>query len=404
MNNGLYKSLDHGVTWAKKSVGLPAPLSVFISPNDSSVLFALSEGNSASGSYVYRSANGGDTWDATNFPYTTEIIANPLSPSEYFGIAANNLYKSLNGGIDWNVISALPASGRIALHPTTGLMLLVTSSQQIYQSSNGGLVWNIQSTSGLPGGSSNGVLLADTNGFLLAVSSLGLYCSNNGAIWYAANQGIETKTISKMVAVPGYLYAITGEYVSNAYQGTLYRSTNAGQSWAKLSQLPWSSGSLTISVTNSQTLYLGSGSGYQISINGGVSWENMTANLYLPQQSSNSVLLSPSGTSVFSGNFRSDNTGETWANIKKQSNAAPVQVMNINQDYLHVYGVSKPDYESPNRSDGCLVRSKDHGVTWADISSMSCAYSGAGSSYSFIAGVFSSQSPETMYIVRVGGA
>jgi photosystem II stability/assembly factor-like uncharacterized protein len=191
-----------------------------------------------------------------------------------------------------------------------------------------------------------------------------------------------------MVAGSGILYATTDEYISNAYQGTLYLSANSGQSWLRISQLTGPSSSLTVSSQNSQTLYLGEprySTGYQISTDGGISWANITTNLYLPQVSVGNVFMSPDGKILYSGIYRSSDGGKTWALTLPSSNTlSKISAWNFNPDNNHIYSFNKYDETQNNGnytfSYGRLTRSSDNGVTWDDFGPS--AYSILQSGYS----------------------
>ncbi|MDO6736338.1 VPS10 domain-containing protein [Wenyingzhuangia sp. 2_MG-2023] len=118
----VYKSTDKGVTWQKKKTGLPSTLDVgriIVDPtNNNNVVIATNSG-------VYRSTNKGESWELSgaglpnNSPrdmtsyydaVTGEFILYLVEQTFYEKsgnsvISKGGIYKSLDGGINWESIS-----------------------------------------------------------------------------------------------------------------------------------------------------------------------------------------------------------------------------------------------------------------------------------------------------------
>lgn len=119
---GVIKSTDGGVSW--KSTGLYIPgfyvgYKLIQSPTDASVLLA------ATSKGVYRTANGGNTWNLTSSDSARyyDIEWKPGSSSAVYASAADRIFLSTSAGLTWaNVTSRLPVSisgyDRIALAVT----------------------------------------------------------------------------------------------------------------------------------------------------------------------------------------------------------------------------------------------------------------------------------------------
>lgn len=106
---GLFKSTDGGDTWKKLGGGLPSgvlvgKIGVTVSPADPNRVWALIEAAEDRGG-VYRSDNGGDTWQRVNSQrmllqrawYYTHIYADPQDPNTVYALNTG-FYKSTDAG------------------------------------------------------------------------------------------------------------------------------------------------------------------------------------------------------------------------------------------------------------------------------------------------------------------
>jgi photosystem II stability/assembly factor-like uncharacterized protein len=132
--DGIYRSLDGGDTFARLSHGLPNSgfrrIIMAISPSDPDVLYAAMITQQGSLYDLYRTADGGDTWDdrpnTPDFPspqgwYDCFLVVHPDDPNTVYGggvfpsYAVGGVVKTTNGGGSWQDITVSPISGQ--LHP-----------------------------------------------------------------------------------------------------------------------------------------------------------------------------------------------------------------------------------------------------------------------------------------------
>jgi hypothetical protein len=119
---GILKSTDGGATWTH----LPGPLpygpgleafisSLAVSPSDANVLLAVAQSASPTG--LYRSADGGNTWNQVLAPSTSaglQVLFDPADGSIAYA-SLDTVYKSTDGGNTWTTAAGsggnvLPAS------------------------------------------------------------------------------------------------------------------------------------------------------------------------------------------------------------------------------------------------------------------------------------------------------
>ena len=132
MGAGILKSSDGGNTWTQ----LPGPLpigpgleavirSLAVSPSDGNILLAVAL--SPSGTAVYRSGDGGNTWNQVLAPSTalgTQVMFDPSNGSTAYA-SLDTVYESTDGGNTW---TAANGTGSNVLPSGTPLALAMAPS------------------------------------------------------------------------------------------------------------------------------------------------------------------------------------------------------------------------------------------------------------------------------------
>jgi len=150
-SNGLYRSLDSGITWQHLSpdtINISA-LKVIIDPVNPNVIYYST---SSADSTVYKSTNFGNDWNV--FYNGDPILSMAIDPQNsnimYMGglgdaVHGDSLYKSNDGGITWNKFPI-----KNSTHIVTDILIdrdnsnnvyLATADSGVFQSSNAGLIW-----------------------------------------------------------------------------------------------------------------------------------------------------------------------------------------------------------------------------------------------------------------------
>ncbi len=191
---------------------------IAFAPSDPSIVYAatlhapadpdlpLPEDWRYDGMGVYRSNDGGQTWNPANDDMIQElgfgcIAIDPTDPQTVYAGAYfdRGLFKTTNGGATWTPINeGLPQPYRyfnaIAVDPTNPQVLYAAGRVGVFKSNNGGVSW-VQSTAGLdPLGGATAIVVDPTNPQVVYVgtSRLGVFYSKDGGSRFEPlRQGIE---------------------------------------------------------------------------------------------------------------------------------------------------------------------------------------------------------------------
>lgn len=176
IGNGLYKSTDAGSNWKKIGLDSTEHISkIIIHPDSQNIVYVAAPGplwSSSKHRGLYRSKNGGETWEKLFFinenTGCADVQMDPMNPNVLFvsmwefrrqpfsfnsGGMSSGLYKSTDGGKTWKEIkSGLPEKpfGRIAMaiapsDPKQMLAIVESKNTGLYISSDGGETWKSQS-------------------------------------------------------------------------------------------------------------------------------------------------------------------------------------------------------------------------------------------------------------------
>ncbi len=147
-NQGVFKSIDGGLTWTAINSGIPSDSNgdtdvyrIWIEPQQPRVILA------ASTSGIVRSADGGATWTVV---LTTDVINNtlafdPLNPGTvYVSEPTGPIVKSTDGGLTFTALPSLPGGGpatALIVDPLHAGVLYASLPSSIFQSLDGGVTW-----------------------------------------------------------------------------------------------------------------------------------------------------------------------------------------------------------------------------------------------------------------------
>lgn len=245
-DSGCYLSTDNGISWRRRSNGLPTSITFF--PKT----FALSGSNLFAGTNggggVYLTTDNGGSWGAANGGLgSTAVHALTFNGGTLLaGTLNGGVFRSTDNGGTWLASNAGLTS--LAVHA-----LLVTPGQVfagadggVFISTDGGLNWTLPSGSPL---NVRGLAALGTDVFA-ATRFNGVYKStDNGTTWTIDTVGMTSVDVRVVIEHNGSLFAGTGT-------SGVYLSTNAGASWSQIN-----TGLANLSIlslaANATTLYAG---------------------------------------------------------------------------------------------------------------------------------------------------
>ncbi len=284
----IYKSTNAGAVWSK--VGSYNGYCYCLAIGSDEKLYAGYYG-------VYRSTDGGATWVSSSIPstYVYDLVVHPSNPAIVYGAGYKYLsgsrelvfIKSTNSGVNWTTSrldSGLYCYGySIAVDPANG--------NNIYVGGNG------YDTRYLPkifkstdGGSSFSEVFSDTIGYY--VYSLAVHPTNSNivyagtylnGIFRSTNAGANWTRVSTlnynyaMATTPANPNLILGGALSS-----IYRSTDAGITWASIAtglKGTYFRG-LAISRTSAANAFSGCDAGFYKTTNMGTNWQAANTNFY----------------------------------------------------------------------------------------------------------------------------
>jgi photosystem II stability/assembly factor-like uncharacterized protein len=341
-----FMSEDGGATWKYlENLAAIAPSGIYrIAVNENGVVFA---GGTFSSYKIFRSTDGGFTWELKQFPLNRWVESIEIDPNDpdviYLGLSGDaagvNTYamaKSEDGGDSWTTIDlagGMPAG------------------------------YNVVSVCVDPGNSQN-IIVAGAQSFSNAAIA---YTTDGGDTWLNKTSNLPTgKPFNAVAIADGKLYVGGGQLFGGNIMG-VYESTNGGSSWANISNsFPNKvSNDILIDPNDPLIIYVASeGDGIYKSTDGGVSW-NYNATGAGENGAARSLAFEPGNTDIIYGGFlslgvcKSEDTGLEWeyANVGIASLLLnDIEIDPNNTDRIIC------SFEAEN-SGGCYI-SLDGGETW----------------------------------------
>ena len=319
VNGGVWKTTDAGTTWTSIFDGQPDASigALAVAPSSPNVLYAGTgesdiRSDLATGNGVYKSMDGGETWQNIGLKETQQIsriVIHPEHPEVVYVAALGHayapndergVYKSADGGSTWShVLNKGPRIGAADLAIATDAPDVLFAAMWeahrppwstyapiggpgsgLYRSTDGGQTWTQLTAHGLPGGEWGraGVAIAPgTRGkriyALIDAKEAGLYRSDDGGdTWTRANSD------QRITSRAWYFASVTADpnnpdtvYIPNV---ALYEVSQAGNSLSIVRGAPGGDDyhQLWIDPADSERMVLATDQGTSVTLNGGATW------------------------------------------------------------------------------------------------------------------------------------
>jgi photosystem II stability/assembly factor-like uncharacterized protein len=367
----IWRSTNGGRTWIVRSSKAPDARLLAVDPASPGTLYL------GSGRGVFRSEDGGRTWQRRLTQPVASLLADPASRGTvYAGGYAGRVYASATGNFGWRKIADLHDTGRVTAlavdadgqvlwagtsKPYQGKPYQSTDTAKLYRSGDSGRTWTREASSL---GSTITAIAAGSS--TLAASDLGIWKSVGDGV-EPANAGLvatSVTTIATDPARPLVAYAKAN--------WTIYATTDGGASWQVASQLPVNGADpieLAVDPRRPSTVYAavlvfpGPWSGFVAkSTDGARTWR-----VVKPGIKAVSVAVSRSRPNVVyagalgEGVFRSTDGGATWARC---GTGPPARLGHVAVDPRQPDTVYAGTWEWKGGPKGTVYRSTDGGATW----------------------------------------
>jgi len=250
---------------------------------------------------VFKSIDRGVTWHETNFGLPSFSVDDPLRQGYYalaissshpnvlyLGLYGKGVYKSTNGAVTWKPTngSQWEMAGRkitsLAVHPTNGDRVVVSTEDGVFQSNDGGASWHSAQT-GLPTSdvklvyfAPNGALYAGTRGY-------GFFTWKNNRQWEAQSPVGQWGVIWPIWDDrPRYQYTDVLFHPSNpdkiligTFPAGIYSSEDGGETWSE-SNIGWTLDGVFCLISHPEqpdVVFAGTYNGVNLSLDFGEHWE-----------------------------------------------------------------------------------------------------------------------------------
>jgi len=279
----IFKSIDGGETWNATSSLVTYCLAV--DPGNPDIVYG------GASDAAYKSTDGGFTWTSHSVMdcYFYSMCVHPTSSSIVFatgqvwegqaGRFVMGFLKSIDGGVNWTKFPLNTYSGYaycLALDPSNpdniyvgGCYINPGSYPSVYKSTDGGATFT-EISSGLPAGSivySLAIHPTNTTIIYAGTSSGGIYRStDSGDSWVQMCTYSDIHALSTSAAEPNLVYA--------GGIAAVYKSTDAGVSWIETGTgiHGKSIKGLAVKQAQAMTVYAANNLGFYMTMNGGNNW------------------------------------------------------------------------------------------------------------------------------------
>jgi len=361
VDGGVWQTTDGGVVWKPVFDNQPVASigALAVAPSDPRVIYAGTgesdiRSNLASGDGVYKSVDGGQTWQNVGLRESRQIsrivIDSRNADVVYAGVLGhaygpNNergVYKSSDGGARWTKVLDLGSEVGVS-----DLALATDSPNVLFAGTwcTRRPPWSTYAPIDCPGG--------------------GIYRSNDGGQGWSrlAGHGLpdgDWGRVAVAVSSPGKrVYAL----IDAAQKSGLYRSDDGGETWSlanadrRLTSRAWYFGNITIDPSNPDVLYVpnvalyrSEDGGRTISIVRGAPGGDDYHQLWVdPKNSARMVLGTDQGTTI------SVDYGKTWSSWYNQPTAQLYHVITDNRFPYAIYGTQQ------DSGSAAVLSRTDHG-------------------------------------------
>ncbi len=236
--DGVFETVDAGQTWRQISPVGSAEIrnveSIAIDPRDPKVIYA------GTWHLPWKTVNGGQSWLSIHRGIVTDsdvfaIFVHSSLPDSVLLSACTGIYTSSNGGELWNKFKGIPSSSRrtraIAAPPGNPNTIFAGTTEGLWRSLDAGANWQLISSRTL---TVNAIVIdkRDPSRIYLGTDDAGVLVSNdNGQFFRASNDGFTSRAISSVLFDHASPQRIFVSVLYDHANGGVFRSDDGGRTW-----------------------------------------------------------------------------------------------------------------------------------------------------------------------------
>jgi photosystem II stability/assembly factor-like uncharacterized protein len=333
------------------------------------------------GQSVYRSSDGGVTWQGLLFngiaddsPMNTVTAG---STTVYLGGSTPTspmaIFRSTDNGATWvqALGIGLPFGVVNNFYIAATKILVCHSSGSVYASTDAGDHWTA-SNAGITAGTSIGWIVPFGTdlyaGSHLSSSTKGIWRSVDGGVNWTATNTAATVFSSPINSIIGMTSNASGVFAATNFNG-VYKTIDGGATWPKIS--PGGASNFASAVVATATnLFTGVGPAVYKADAAGAGWAAITTGLPSPTNAGTTIgaLVAPTGAVLAGmskwGVYRSTDAA-TWSPANTGMLAHKINGLHSSNGFLYAAADGRGFY-----------RSADHGTTWTEIGNGIVGYQG----------------------------
>lgn len=351
---GIYRSSNNGESFIHLNNNLSS-VNIFSLAVNGNNIYA---GVNASG--VYRSTNNGDNWIPANTGISDKVIYTlAVNGSKLYAATQKEIFYSSNNGENWSQIETLKGA---YIHNiwTIGNNLLASITAEgkspLIISSNNGQRW-MQTT--LTDSYIGSIAIKGQTAY--ASGMYGLYRSNNnGFNWIGISSQFNSMgiTISKLTFVGNNLFAGSGFGKNSG----IYRSTNDGVNWVRTST-GYNSNYVYTLAAKDNFLFVGTFGTIFRSSNNGQSWDTISNPIHNGFEDIGISKFLVDGNNLIAVTtwniYRSTNNGSDWLFIGNELSEWSIRLAIVKENFIFI-----------TNANGEIFRSSNLGANWTKINNL----------------------------------
>jgi len=240
--DGLYRSTDSGATWERISPENDAEIknieSLAIDPRNPDVVYV------GTWHLPWKTIDGGHTWISIKKGWIDDsdvfsIVLDPRNPDHLYASACTGVYSSDDAAAKFQKLKGIPNLARrtrkLYLHPSDGNIVFAGTTAGLYRSINGGKTWTLISA---PSVIVNDIIVdvRRPGRVLLATDRSGVLRSENGGRSFApSNRGFVHRQVAGLMVDRNEPSVIYAGVINDKDFGGVFVTRDSGQHWKQIS-------------------------------------------------------------------------------------------------------------------------------------------------------------------------